>query len=163
MLAAARKLLAPNVAVDLGTANTRLVAGRKRRMRERPTVISSGAHPLRGGVIADIDGATEVLESLLHRTIWRSIFHPQVLACIPTDASTDERDALQTAITRSCASSVTFVPEPLAAAIGAGVEVWNPYAHMLVDFGEGVTDTAIIRGGEVVDSATLRIGCCDLR
>jgi rod shape-determining protein MreB len=118
---------------------------------------------MHGGVIADVDGATEVLEAMLCRTIWRTLFHPQVLACVPADASDDERGALRTAITRSCASDVTFIPETLAAAIGAGVEIWSPYAQMLVDFGEGVTDTAIIRSGELVDSATLRIGCSDLR
>jgi len=85
-----------------------------------------------------------------------------VLACIPPDACDREREALIEATRRAGASAVTLTPEPLAAAVGIGLDISLPYAQMLVDIGDGVTDIAVIRSGSIVSSAAVRTACSDL-
>jgi rod shape-determining protein MreB len=88
---------------------------------------------------------------------------PTVLVCAPTDASADELDSLREALRKAGSSSITIAPEPLAAAAGAGLDVRAPYAQLLVDVGEGVTDVAVIREGRIEASLATRSGCSDLR
>ncbi|MGH0033913.1 MAG: rod shape-determining protein [Myxococcota bacterium] len=155
--------VASDVAIDLGTAATRLHARARNEALWRPSVAwrrNGERAALRGGVIVDPDVAADVLGDLLRRVRrrWR---RPRVLACIPTDASGDEREALVEAVRRGGAASVSVVPEPLAAAIGAGRGGEAPCA--VVDIGEGVTDCAVIREGRVVASGALRVAVADLR
>jgi len=88
---------------------------------------------------------------------------PRALACAPTDACDEERAALIEATRRAGASAVVVVPEPMAAAIGAGLDVSSPYAQMLVDIGDGVTDIAVIRSGSLITTSAVRTACSDLR
>src|SRR5215813_12100689 len=139
-----RNLLAPDLAIDLGTANTRLYA--------------------RGhGLIADIEAASSLLKFFLSRAQRLGILRPRALACAPTDACEEERAALIEATRRAGASAVVVVPEPMAAAIGADLDVSSPYAQMVVDIGDGVTDIAVIRSGALVMTSAVRTACSDLR
>ena len=88
---------------------------------------------------------------------------PTVLACVPSDAAAEEIEALRDALRNAGAARATVVPEPLAAAVGAGLDLSSPHAQMLVDVGEGVTDVAVIRNGLVEDTLAIRVGCSDLR
>src|SRR5262249_60475877 len=84
-------------------------------------------------------------------------------ACRPRHAGDGERGASMKATRRAGASAVVVVPEPMAAAIGAGLDVSSPYAQMLVDIGDGVTDIAVIRSGSLITTSAVRTACSDLR
>src|SRR5262245_40347757 len=181
-------LAAPDLAIDLGTANTRLYVRGHGLIADEPTLIkiqpetgvveAVGARaarlskldqfayaisPLHAGVVADIEAASSLLKFFLSRAQRLGILRPRALACAPTDACEEERAALIEATQRAGASAVVVVPEPLAAAIGAGLEVSSPYAQMIVDIGDGVTDIAVIRSGALITTSAVRTACSDLR
>src|SRR5215470_12645954 len=183
-----RNLLAPDLAIDLGTANTRLYARGHGLIADEPTLIKlqpeTGAveavgaraarlskldrfayaiSPLHAGVVADIEAASSLLKFFLGRAQRLGILRPRALACAPTDACEEEREALIEATRRAGASAVVVVAEPLAAAIGAGLDVSSPYAQMIVDIGDGVTDIAVIRSGALITTSAVRTACGDLR
>jgi rod shape-determining protein MreB len=91
------------------------------------------------------------------------IVKPRVLACAPSDVTCSERELLMDSIFRSGASSVIIIPEPIAAAVGGGVDVSSPYAQMVIDIGEGVTDCAVIQSSKIRTSCAVRIGCSAMR
>ncbi|MEZ4527800.1 MAG: rod shape-determining protein [Desulfobacterales bacterium] len=170
----------PNMAIDLGTANTRIHACEEERMTEEPSLVrnirqsgeNSDAYiaylnsklcsfPLRGGVITDINSAVRLLTPLFKK-VSRGLRHPVLLACAPTDTSEKERKVLAEVILRSGASHVAIIPEPWAAAIGADLDVAQPYAQVLVDIGEGVTDMAVIREGRLIYTCAMRTACAEI-
>ncbi len=183
-----RKILGcPDIAIDLGTANTRLFASGYGMIADEPSMISviqetgtvaavgreaallSGTgtdlvplHPLNSGVVSDVAAATSLLRHLMDRVQWHGFLKPRALACIPTDACEEERQSLIEATRRAGASAVVIVPEPLAAAIGAGLDITSPYAQMLVDIGDGVTDIAVIQSSSLIRTAAVRTACSDL-
>jgi rod shape-determining protein MreB and related proteins len=181
-------LAAPDLAIDLGTANTRLYVRGHGLIADEPTLIkiqpetgvveAVGARaarlskldqfaysisPLHAGAVADIEAASSLLKFFLSRAQKLGILKPRALACAPTDACDEEREALIEATRRAGASAVVVVPEPMAAAIGAGLDVSSPYAQMLVDIGDGVTDIAVIRSGALITTSAVRTACSDLR
>lgn len=161
-------LQTPLVAIDVGTSVTRL-RSTSEQLFEQPSVVRElvegrfvSRPAMRNGVVADIAGVAGIVDALLskRRRRWR---RPGAVVCAPTDVSEAERDALVEAIAAGGASAVAVVPEPLAAALGAGVDVSSEYATAILDIGEGVTDFAVIRNGSIVRSEALRIGCGALR
>ena len=154
----------PDVAIDLGTANTRLAGASlfaalptKTRVKRRTGEI---VKPLSGGVVKDVPAATVFLRRLLKRA--HRFRRPRVLICAPSDVSATEKEALLEATRRAGARHVAIVPEPLAAAVGAGLDLSSPYAQMLVDIGDGVTDIAVIRDGAIIQTAAVRKAGSDL-
>jgi rod shape-determining protein MreB len=119
--------------------------------------------PLSKGVVRNEESAGWLLSSLLRRAWGLNLVPPRVLVCAPTDASDEELESLRNALRRAGAASITVVPEPLAAAAGAGLDASSPHAQILVDAGEGVTDVAVIRRDRIEASRALRVGCFDLR
>lgn len=155
-----------DLAIDVGTAATRIHVEPRLTPLARPsTVWRSGGvcAALRGGVVIDADAATTVVCDLLRAVPRRRFRGPRALACVPTDASSDERAALVEVVLRAGVRAVSVVPEPFAAAVGAGFDVESPRAQLLVDIGEGVTDCAVLRGGELIASEALRVAVADLR
>ncbi|MRR56208.1 MAG: hypothetical protein EG822_17200 [Deltaproteobacteria bacterium] len=151
----------PDIAIDLGTAMTRIASG-TRNLFVVPSIVR-GRSVLRSGIIRDDSSVVELLQPLLYKVRKFGIVRPNVVACVPSDASTAELDAVRECIFKAGASTVFIVPEPLAAAIGAGMDVASPYAGMIVDIGEGVTDCAVIRSGKIITKRAVRVGCYDLR
>lgn len=173
----------PSIAIDLGTANTRIFSSDIGQVMEspssvRPSEVSennsiSGDYisylnskisynPLRGGVIVDIYNAINLLKPLLKETR-RGLRHPISLASAPTDTSSKERELLAKAIIEAGASRVAIIPEVWAAAIGSGIDVTSENAQALIDIGEGVTDLAVIRDGQLIYTAAIRTACSDLQ
>jgi rod shape-determining protein MreB len=177
----------PDVAIDLGTANTRLFAAGQGIVADEPSVVTifpwtgeitavgreatqlamsdSGMvslYPLSSGVVSNIEAATELLRHLFERVAWHGLLKPRALACIPSDACEEERNSLIESARRAGASAVALVPEPLAAAVGAGLDITSPYAQMLVDIGDGVTDIAVIQSSALITTAAVRTACSDL-
>jgi len=151
----------PDIAVDLGTATTRVVS-RAHGVVTRASM-AGNAPALSSGVVVNGDAVAALLEPLISKMRIFGMIRPRAVACAPTDANAWERNAVIEGVSRGGASAVVVVPEPLAAAVGAGVDIVSPYARMVVDIGEGVTDCAVITSGKVVDTAALRGGCCALR
>ncbi len=150
------------MALDVGTAVTRMSTGVRRARFETPSVFGERA-ALQSGVVLDREATIELLRPLFWRTRTWGASRPRALACAPSDATAEEREILKECVTEAGASAVGLVPEPLAAAVGAGVDVASGYAQCIVDFGEGITDCAIIRSGSVAASHAVRVGCGDLR
>ncbi len=180
---------APDIALDLGTAFTRLHIAGRGLLVEIPSLVPAttlltpplgagareplradldalaedGRRPLQGGVVKDIAGAAALLSPLLRDARGGRSGRPRVLACVPASATRGERSALTDAIRAAGASAVALAPEALAAAIGGGLDVASPYAQLLVDIGEGLTETAVIRSGRLLATSSLQTACGDLR
>ncbi|MBN1931558.1 MAG: rod shape-determining protein [Desulfobacterales bacterium] len=173
----------PCIAVDLGTANTRIYSSELGQIMEKPSLIPQlpagkttfvsdeylsylnsklVVTPLRGGVIVDIKKAITLLQPLLKET-GKGLRHPISLASAPTDTSDKERELLAKAVLHAGASHVAIIPEAWAAAIGAGMDVTLPYAQVIVDIGEGVTDMAVIRDRHLIFASAVRTACSDLQ
>lgn len=177
----------PDLAIDLGTANTRVFASGYGIIADEPSIVSLAPdtgliaavgqeaaqlaafgeefiplYPLNSGVVSNLEAATSLLRHIMERVEWYGLIKPRAIVCVPTDACEEERAAVIEATQRAGAAAVVLVPEPLAAAIGAGLDVSSPYARMLVDIGDGVTDIAVIRSGEPVMTAAVRTACSDL-
>lgn len=149
------------VAVDLGTAFIRVAADRF-GVVTIPTTAAPRS-PLRGGVVDDPQAVAALLRPALAGNRRLGVLGPRVVVGAPTDARSSERQALETALKAAGAGAVEIVPEPQAAAVGAGLDLSSPYAQMLVDVGEGVTDCAILREGRILASHACRVGCGNLR
>lgn len=177
-----RKIIArPNIAIDLGTANTRVYAFEPDMIAEEPSMVRNirqdknndpdayiaylnsrlASFPLRGGVVVDVNSAIKLLKPLFKR-VNKRLRRPVSLACAPTDSSEKERSLLAEAIISAGCSHVAIIPEPWAAAIGAGIDPTLPSAQLLIDFGEGVTDMAVIRGGKFIFTSAIRTACFDI-
>lgn len=151
----------PRVAIDVGTAFIRVATSGE---GIETLVGDASAQPLlRRGVVANPEAVSALLRPCLGRFKKWGMLGPRVLAGVPTDARDGERESLCRALRAAGAAEVELVPEPRAAALGAGVDLSCPYAQMIVDVGEGVTDCAILRAGRILAARALRIGCADLR
>lgn len=150
-----------HVALDVGTAMIRIATGMA-PLVERPSQIGT-RRALCDGVVVDDEIAFQILKPLLDRARKFGIVKPYVLACAPSDASKEERELLIDSIMKAGAATISLIPEPLAAAIGAGVDVSSQYAQMVIDIGEGVTDCAVIRSSKIRVTCAIRVGCDRMR
>lgn len=157
-----RMLRNPDLAIDLGTAVARVGAFRTPGFVQRPARIGSVA-ALRDGAVVNAEIAAEILRGLFRRFQRLGCRGTRALACAPSDASDAERHDLREAVRLAGAADVFIAPEPLAAAIGACIDVASRQASLVVDFGEGVTDCAVIAEGRIIASRAVRGGCCALR
>ena len=116
------------------------------------------SRPVREGVISDMDDTTLFISRLLEKTELVSFFsRPDAYVCVPTKCTEVERRAVQTAIYEAGTRNVLLVQEPLAAAIGAGLRVLSAKGCMVVDIGEGTTETAVISFGDIVVARSQKI------
>ena len=145
-----------HIALDVGTATTRIATGQS-SIAERPSLIGC-KRALRDGVIVDGETVSFILEPFFSLARRFGILKPCVLACAPSNAQDEERQMLTDSIMKAGAFSVSIIPEPLAAAIGSGLDVSSPYAQMVIDIGEGVTDCAVIRSSKILVTRAVRVG-----
>lgn len=151
-----------DVAIDVGTAVVRF-ASHGQMSGELPAV-TGGRNALAGGVIVDPDAAVAVLHPILrYARRWMGLSRVRALACAPTDATDEEKGMLADCLSQAGAAAVFISPEPLAAAIGGGVDVACNYSKVLIDIGEGVTDCAVMRSAQIVSSLAIRRGCAAIR
>jgi len=160
-LLSSHRLWRQDVALDVGTATTRVAIGMHRLIEHPSETIVKRA--LRGGVVVDGDAAVAFLKPLLAQVRVFGVVGPRVLACAPSDVKRSERELLIESIVKAGASSVVVIPEPLAAAVGAGTDVSSPYAQMIIDIGEGVSDCAIIQSSKIMATCAVRTGCARMR
>jgi rod shape-determining protein MreB len=112
-------------------------------MGKTPKAIET-IRPMRDGVIADFK-ATEIMIQFLIERVYRRrrLIKPRIIICLPREVTQVERNAVKEAALRAGAREVFLVDEPMAAAIGAGLEVSRPAGHMVVDIGAGTTEVGV--------------------
>ncbi len=177
-----------DVCIDLGTANTLVnVKGRGIVIRE-PSVVAIDKYnkkvlavgndademlgrtpenivairPVQDGVIADFEITEAMMKNLLQLALGKigTIFKPKVTVCVPSGITNVERRAVVQSLELAGAKTVTLIEEPMAAALGAGVDVMKPYGSMVVDIGGGTCEVAVVALGGVVASKSMRVAGC---
>ena len=146
------------VAVDKDNNRVLAIGEEARRMIGRTPGNIVAIRPLREGVIADYDITETMLRHFIEKVVGRSfVFRPRIMICIPSGVTMVEQRAVQEAAEQAGARHTQLIEEPLAAALGAGLDISEPYGSMVVDIGGGTTDIAVISLGGIVQSASLRI------
>ena len=176
--------LSRDMGIDLGTANTLVhVKGRGILLREpsvvavdtetgevlsvgedaKRTVGRTPAHitairPLKNGVIADFDATEAMLKHFIRKCQPRRWFsHPRMVIGVPSGITEVERRAVEDAARQAGAWAVDIIDEPMAAAIGAGLEVGEPVGNMIVDIGGGTSEIAVISLGGICAQRSMRV------
>lgn len=177
-------LFSKDIGIDLGTANTLVfMKGKGIVMREpsvvavdvrTDTVLAVGSaakdmigrtpgsivavRPLKDGVIADFDITATMLKHFIRQTVKPSIFSkPKVIVCIPSGVTDVERRAVEDTARQAGAGDVRLIEEPMAAAIGAGLPVFDPTGSLVVDIGGGTSEVAMISLGDIVTACSVRV------
>ncbi|MBF7688653.1 rod shape-determining protein [Acinetobacter rathckeae] len=181
-------LFSPDLAIDLGTANTLIYAPGRGIILNEPTVVAirhsgsqkivaavgldakqmlgrtpaniSAIRPMKDGVIADFEVTETMLNQFIGKVHEKRLFPPapRVVVCVPCKSTLVERRAIREAVYNAGARDVRLIEEPMAAAIGAGLPVEQACGSMVVDVGGGTTEIAIISLQGCVYSDSLRIG-----
>ncbi len=172
------------IGIDLGTANTLVATPQKGIIINEPSYVAydnrteeiiaiggeakklvgktapniSVVRPLRDGVISDFELTLAMLNYFVRQAIKKGMFvRPKVVVCIPYGVTQVEHSALENALFEVGVSSVALVEEPVAAAIGAGLNFKQPVGNMVVDIGGGTTEVAIVTAGGVAVSKSIRV------
>lgn len=170
--------------IDLGTANTLVCTKEKGVVIREPSVVTydhkedrvvavgeqakemlgktpfglSVVRPLKDGVIADFGLALAMMKLFIGKAMHTSLFaRPKVIVCIPFGITEVEKRAVENAAAEAGASGVALIAEPVAAAIGAGLPFKQNKGSMIVDIGGGTTEVAVVTGGGLAVSKSLRI------
>ena len=181
------RMFSADMAIDLGTANTLVYVrgrgivlnepsvvaieeykGRKRvlavgndakRMLGRTPGNIRAIRPMKDGVIADFDIAEEMIKYFVCKVHIRQMFvTPLIVICVPSGATEVERRAIKESAYHAGAHKVQLIEEPMAAAIGAGLQITEPTGSMVVDIGGGTTEVAVLSLKGVVYSRSVRVG-----
>jgi rod shape-determining protein MreB and related proteins len=147
------------IAMVRDTAEVKAVGDEAYRMLGRTPGNIVAVRPMRDGVIADYDLTEKMLKAFIRKVRRgpRGIFKPSVMVCVPSGVTEVEKRAVLQATREVGARKAFLIEEPLAAAIGAGVNIAEPTGTMIVDVGGGTTDVAVISLGGIVVSESLRI------
>jgi rod shape-determining protein MreB len=146
------------VAIDRDTEKIKAVGEEARLMIGRTPGNIVAVRPLKQGVISDYSVTEQMIRYFIQKSVGkRSYRKPRVCVCIPSGATEVETKAVQDAAFQAGAREVYVVEEPLAAAIGAGIEIKKPCGNMVVDIGGGTTDIAVISLGGTVVSTSVKV------
>ena len=147
------------VAIDKNTGKLLKVGGDAQAMLGRTPGNIVAIRPLREGVISDYDMTERMLKEFIRKVSgsFHHIFKPRVIICVPSGITEVEERAVVDAGLQSGASHVYLIEEPVAAAIGAGIDITKPEGHMVVDIGGGTSDIAVISLSGVVESASIKV------
>ena len=145
------------VALDKNTGKLLKVGTEAQAMLGRTPGNIVAIRPLREGVISDYDMTERMLKEFIHKVAGVSIFKPRVIICVPSGITEVEERAVIDAGIQAGARKVYLIEEPVAAAIGAGIDIAKPDGHMVVDIGGGTADIAVISLSGVVESASIKI------
>ena len=113
--------------------------------------------PLKDGVISDYESTEKMLKYFIGKVNTSKLFKPRIIVCVPSGVTEVEQRAVVDATMHAGARSVHIIEEPIAAAIGAGIDIAKPYGSMIVDIGGGTTDVAVISLGGIVTSESIKI------
>lgn len=174
-----------DIGVDLGTASVLVYAKDKGIVLNEPSVVSVDRNtgsiiavgedaqkmlgrtpgniiairPLRNGVIADYEVTEKMLKYFIEKAVGKKFFFkPRVMVCIPSGITSVEERAVKQASLAAGARQAYLIEEPVAAALGAGIDISQPNGSMIIDIGGGTTDVAVLSLGGIVCSKSIRIG-----
>ena len=145
------------VAMDKNTGKLLKVGADAQAMLGKTPGNIVAMRPLREGVISDYDMTERMLKEFIKKVTSFRLFKPRVIICIPSGITEVEERAVIDAGIQAGARRVYLIEEPVAAAIGAGIDIAKPDGHMVVDIGGGTSDIAVISLGGVVESASIKI------
>lgn len=177
-------MFSKDIGIDLGTANVLIYVKGKGIVLNEPSVVAiekkSGRvlavgeearqmvgrtpgnivaiRPLKDGVIADFDVTEAMLKHFLNKLDLKGFFaKPRILICCPTNITSVEQKAIREAAEKSGGKKVYLEEEPKVAAIGAGMDIFQPSGNMVVDIGGGTTDIAVLSMGDIVTSESIKV------
>ena len=145
------------VAIDRNTGRLLKVGADAQAMLGRTPGNIIAIRPLREGVISDYDMTERMIREFIRKVTTIRLFKPRVVICVPSGISEVEERAVIDAGIQAGARKVYLIEEPLAAAIGAGIDITQPDGHMVVDIGGGTADIAVISLSGVVESASIKV------
>ena len=147
------------VAVDRNTGKVLQVGAAARNMLGRTPGNVVAMHPLKDGVISDYEMTVKMLQILFRNTSKSNFFtpKPRVILSVPSGITEMEERTLIDAVTEAGARRVYLIEEPMAAALGAGLDFSGPNGHMVVDIGGGTTDIAVLSMGDVAVSSSIKM------
>ncbi len=173
-----------DIGVDLGTANTLVCVKGKGIIMREPSVVAYdvannavravgtqakemigrtpgsiiAVRPLKDGVIADFDVTAAMLKRFIRQAIKGSLFsRVRMVICVPSGVTEVESRAVHDAARVAGATDIDLVEEPMAAAVGAGLPIWDASGNMIVDIGGGTSEVAVISLGDIVTAQSVRI------
>lgn len=173
-----------DLAIDLGTANTLIWLKGKGIVINEPSIVAGSINdgsilavgndakemlgrthrdiqtirPLRDGVIADFNMTDGMLHGFVRKIRFSRIARPRMVICVPSGVTEVERRAVKDSGERANAREIYLIEEPVAAAIGIGLDISRPVGNMIVDIGGGTTEIAVIALNGVVTKETIRVG-----
>jgi rod shape-determining protein MreB len=180
-------LFSSDLAIDLGTANTLVLVKGKGVIIDEPSVVAvikdknghssilavgreakemlgkthaaiSAIRPMRDGVIADFDMTEKMIRNFIEKAHGRTtLISPRIIICVPYGLTQVERKAVRESAMSAGAREVFLIEEPMAAAIGAGLNVRDPQGNLVVDIGGGTTEIGVISLGGLVVSKSIRV------
>ena len=147
------------VAYDRDTEKIKAIGEDARLMLGRTPGNIVAVRPLRQGVISDYKVTEQMMKYFITKAIGRKTFRkPLIAVCVPSGVTEVERKAVEDATLMAGARDVKIIEEPIAAAIGAGIDIIKPCGNMIVDIGGGTSDIAVISLGGTVVSKSVRVG-----
>ncbi len=145
------------VAVDTNTGKVLKVGIEAQAMLGRTPVGIAAIRPLKDGVISDYETTEKMLKYFLEKVNTSKIFKPRVIVCVPSGVTEVEQKAVIDATMNAGARSVHIIEEPIAAAIGAGIDINKPFGSMVIDIGGGTSDIAVVSLGGIVSSCSIKV------
>ncbi len=177
------KIMSVDIAIDLGTSNTRIYIAGKGKFLDEPSVVTinldnddviavghdaysmmgrtsqrlSTIEPIVGGVISDFYLVENMIKIQLGKANVSRVVKPRVVACIPGEITDVERRAVVNSILSIGVRSVSLIEASKAAAIGAGLDIRSPHGRLVLDIGGGTTDIAVISLGDISVSRSMKV------
>ena len=146
------------VALDKNTDKILAVGEEARQMLGRTPGNIVAIRPLKDGVISDFEITERMLKHFIQKACGtRRIFKPRVIICVPSGVTQVEKRAVIDAANQAGARKTYLIEEPVAAAIGAGLDISKPSGNMIADIAGGTTDVAVISLGGIVVNASIKI------
>lgn len=145
------------VAIDKNTNNILAVGEEARQMLGRTPGNIIATRPLRDGVISDYDITEKLLKYFIKKVCGHVIFKPRIIICVPSGVTEVEERAVIDASLHAGARKTYLIEEPIAAAIGAGIDISKACGNMVIDVGGGTTDIAIISLGAMVQNTSIKV------
>ena len=177
-------MLSTSIGIDLGTASVLVYIRGKGIVMREPSVVAINSNednqvvavgeearrmigrtpsnirairPLRDGVISDYQYTEKMLKYFIQRAIGRRFLKPVIAVCVPSGVTDVEKKAVMDATYQAGAREVHIIEDPIAAAIGAGIDISKPVGSMVVDIGGGTCDIAVISLGGIVVSDSIKV------
>ena len=146
------------VAFDRDTNKIKAIGEDARLMLGRTPGNIVAVRPLRQGVISDYTVTEKMLKHFIQKALGRKTFRkPRIAVCVPSGVTEVEKKAVEDATYQAGAREVSIIEEPIAAAIGAGIDISRPCGNMIVDIGGGTSDIAVISLGGTVVSTSVKV------